>query len=454
MRMYRSLLWESSVRIAEKLRGCLSESRLGKRLIHVYPAMEHRLRFACVDLPLAKSVHRLQGSSEFLLLFLFVLPFLNLLPHPTVVLCVMTVFFQMLCAPMWIAYIRTLRLIDLSVLLLMLAALLSCIGAAGGRSAVSAGITVALCISLYFPTALICRSRMWKRRAAWTACISGGVCGLCGVLQYYLTELELKWVDASRFSDIGGRVTVFFGNPNVLAIFLLLCAPLTLFCILDVQTHWRGRGAACVSLAAMLLCLVLTWSRGAWLGILFSIFVFFLLYGKRSNAFLFWMLFPALCAIPYLPHNVRNRFASIGSIAESSIRYRLYTWKGVLRMLKAHPLGIGAGRDSFSKIYPRYAVSGTERVLHAHNLLLRLFCEWGIGGILLFILFAVFIVFYTLSHMQDQDRALTLACFSSLCAVGVMSLFDDIWYHYGLCALFWIVCGILCAQNGACHDKA
>ncbi len=445
MRACRSFLWESTLCITKKIRRRMSDSFLLRGMLIAYPIMERRNDIKNHGLNHSLVTSRLYAFCFFLLLLLF--PFINLLSHPTIALWAIGGLLWGLGMFNFIRGIRTFRLIDLSVFLLLIAALLSCFGAAGGSRAIFSGLTVTLCISFYFLSGTICRSWIWKRRAAWSLCISGGFCGLCGVLQYWLTDLELRWVDTTRFSDIGGRVTVFFKNPNILAVFLLLCIPIMLFCILDQQANRKGRMLACVSFALSLLCLVVTWSRGAWLGILFSMLVFLILHGTHSNAFLIWMLPPTLGAIPFLPRSVRNRFGSIGSVAESSIRYRLYTWQGVCRMIREHPFGIGAGQESFSAIYPIYAVSGTERVMHAHNLLLRILCEWGIGGFLLFILFCGLLVLYTFSRLQDENRTLTLACFSSLCAVGVMGMFDDIWYHYGLCALFWIVCGILCAER-------
>ena len=156
---------------------------------------------------------------------------------------------------------------------------------------------------------------------------------------------------------------------------------------------------------------------------------------------------PIGASVGFLPHAVRNRFSSIGALSESSIRYRLYTWRGVLRMLADHPFGIGVGAQAFSQTYVRYSVSGTETVMHAHNLFLRIMCDLGLAGVLTFSFFLMCLLFRVIGRLQSlptgESRLLTLSCFSSLLGCLIMGLFDDVWYHFGLTALFFIVCALL-----------
>ena len=116
-------------------------------------------------------------------------------------------------------------------------------------------------------------------------------------------------------------------------------------------------------------------------------------------------------------------------------------------MLTAHPFGIGVGNESFMQVYPLYAVSGTETVMHAHNLFLRLTCEIGVFGLLTFLCFLIVMILSFLSKLRSmpvgEGRLSTLSAACSIMGTLVMGIFDDIWYHYGLLALFFVVCALL-----------
>ena len=67
------------------------------------------------------------------------------------------------------------------------------------------------------------------------------------------------------------------------------------------------------------------------------------------------VLFFCILAIPFmpmiLPKSVLNRFLSIGNLTDSSLQYRLYTWKGSARILKENFWGgIGYGNTAFREI--------------------------------------------------------------------------------------------------------
>lgn len=91
----------------------------------------------------------------------------------------------------------------------------------------------------------------------------------------------------------------------------------------------------------MCVCMILTFSRGAWLGLLFAGLVFVLLLNPRLL-----LLAPFVMVALYfvLPDTVISRFTSIGNLTDNSTSYRVYIWIGVLAMLKDYWLcGIGPG---------------------------------------------------------------------------------------------------------------
>ena len=116
-----------------------------------------------------------------------------------------------------------------------------------------------------------------------------------GILQYifrwgYQSE---AWVDSDMFSSIQFRVASTLGNPNMLGQYLILMIPLGGAGLLNARS-WGARAFYFCCCGVMCLCMILTFSRGAWLGLLFAGAVFFVLLNPRLI-----MLAPFLLAALY-----------------------------------------------------------------------------------------------------------------------------------------------------------
>ncbi len=398
-----------------------------------------------------------------ILLLICVLPFLNLLKHPTLFLCVGA----LVCGGIWMKKAlsgkRSLRfgLIDLIVSLLALLFLFGGLVGIGGREGLFRGLAYFSVISFWFPASGFFAQSVWRKRAIRGIRLSSLFLGFLGIFQYFFTNIELKWTDMTRFSDIGGRVCGIYSNPNIFAVYLLLSAPFFLMGAADTSKGWNGRILNTAGYFTVLLCTILTWSRGAWLGMLVAFLLFILSDSRRSASLTLLAIPPLSLACLYLPHSVLNRFFSIGQLSESSIRYRLYTWKGVFRMLRAYPFGIGTGDAAFHTVYPQYAVSGTENVMHTHHLLLQVLTELGVFGALIFcilILLLFLMAFHTLRSLHGRRRIQMLGCFCAIVGALTMGMFDYPWYHLGNCFLFFTVAacfGAICIGEDRflCHSK-
>ncbi len=288
------------------------------------------------------------------------------------------------------------------------------------------GLIVAVMIAAYLPVRDMLADPSTCRRARLCTSIGVGVTAVYGCLQYFFGNLSVRWVDMRLFSDIGGRVTSFFSNPNILAVYLLFCFPLAPAGAVDRKTPISQRVLCGASAAMTVLCTVLTWTRGAWLGMMVQGVLFLTLHSRRTRKILLALPLLLPFAALTLPPQVLRRFLSIGSLADSSNLYRIHTWRGVLRMLAAHPWGIGVGERAFRRIYPAHAVMGTETVMHAHNVFLQVACELGVAGGILFLVLVV----HTLWRARRSTRVLPLA------GLAVMGLFDHLWYAPTMAYLF------------------
>lgn len=271
-----------------------------------------------------------------------------------------------------------------------------------------------------------------------------------GVAQYVFGLGATTWHDTSLFSDIEGRVVSTFENPNVLAEYLIMLIPLAFALMLTSEKH-SSRSAAFVTLCTSTLCLVFTWSRGAWLGFLFSAVIMLIMYSKNVFAF----ILSGIALLPFLPFvlpdSIINRFTSIGNLADTSTSYRVNIWSGVMRMLKDYWFsGIGTGNPAFTEVYPAYSLSGIESAPHSHNLFLQIITEHGIIVLLLFLLIIFFYaqsVFTFNKYEPTGKKYIPVAMMCGIFAVLVQGLTDYVWYNYRVYLIFWIIIGLTTAAR-------
>ena len=217
-----------------------------------------------------------------------------------------------------------------------------------------------------------------------------------------------------------------------------------------------GRAFYLACCALMCLCMILTFSRGAWLGLLFAGAVFFILLSPR----LMLLIPPALALMWFtLPKTVIDRFASIGNLADASTAYRVHIWMGTLDMLKDYWLcGIGPGAEAFNMVYPAYSYNGIDAP-HSHNLFLQITCDAGAAAlavflILLFVYFRMMCV--SLSREKDWTSRLNQVAFTGGAAgFLVQAMTDYSFYNYRVLFLFWVflALGALCARRSELPER-
>ncbi|MDE7262145.1 MAG: O-antigen ligase family protein [Oscillospiraceae bacterium] len=276
-----------------------------------------------------------------------------------------------------------------------------------------------------------------------------------GILQYLFRwgYQSAAWVDSDMFSSIQFRVASTLQNPNMLGQYLLLLIPLGGAKLLTAKS-WEKRIYCFCCCGVMCLCMILTFSRGAWLGLLFAGVVFFVLLYPRIIPWLI-LAAPFLAAGMYfvLPETIVSRFTSIGNMNDASTSYRVFIWMGTLAMLKNYWLcGIGPGSEAFNRVYPAYGYNGIIAP-HSHNLFLQLVCDAGIAALAVFLI-VLFVYFRTmcgaLSREKNWDnRVLQIAFTAGVCGFLVQAMTDYSFYNYRVMFLFWayLALGGLAAQR-------
>lgn len=277
-----------------------------------------------------------------------------------------------------------------------------------------------------------------------TALLAVGVAvSVYGFYQFLFPEqFHNVWTDEDMFSSIAFRVYSTLDNPNVLGEYFLLMIPLGCAMLLTADT-WGKRAMCLAATGIMGVCLILTYSRGCYLGLLFAAAVFLVLLDKRF--LIAGIVAVALCPL-YLPESVLSRFTSIGNMADTSTSYRVYIWMGTLAMLRDYWFcGVGPGMDAYNMVYPEYAYNAITAP-HSHNLFLQIMCDTGISGILVFLILIVSfyrMMFTAIAHEADRKaRIFQIAGTSAVTGFLVQSMTDYTFYNYRVMLLFWVMLGL------------
>ncbi|WP_069648886.1 O-antigen ligase family protein [Caloranaerobacter ferrireducens] len=258
-----------------------------------------------------------------------------------------------------------------------------------------------------------------------------------GLYQYKVgIKLDRAWVDVSINPDINTRVFSVFGNPNILAEYLIMSIPIS------ISLFWSTKKLLkklifLVSSLILIGTLILTFSRGGWLGFAFGLLIFVVLVEKR----LLLSLIPAgVLAIFIMPSSVIHRITTIGNLSDSSNAYRIKVWTITLDIIRDNWMtGVGFGYIPFRETFIKYI--RTMNVYHAHNMYLETLAEMGIGGFVLFISFIFIIYKYAIiTLMKNNDRYLrtiTAGVLAGLSSVLFHGLFENVLYLPRIIITFW-----------------
>ncbi len=343
-----------------------------------------------------------------------------------------------------------------------------------------------VCLMLgYFLTVELFTGREWLIKAS-VGCVASAVVESVYALILYFTGggySSKAWLDDEMFESIGGRAVGSLENPNMLGEYLILIIPIALVMLIGRGEGMR-RSSAFISLAVMGACLILTWSRGAWIGLIFAVLVLLLMWHRRS----LWLIFAGILSLPFvtsvMPETILQRFTSIGNLSDSSTSYRVHIWRSSVHMIEDNFLsGIGIGEGAWRQIYPIYSLMGVEAAPHSHNLYMQIWLELGVLGLIMFLAFILclyssgFTLFAQLSdngvsiksdlsknllftggdrddlsaeRMKTQLRLSSAGPLCGIFAVLVQGMTDYSWYNYRIFLMFWLAAGLASAyvRNG------
>lgn len=242
-------------------------------------------------------------------------------------------------------------------------------------------------------------------------------------------------------------------HPNVMAGSLALILPISLGWFLFA---WREltileKLLAFFSSLSMLIVLVLTQSRGAWIAI-FAVLVFFPLFRWKWGWILSLFGILATAGLVYAIGitRVMNAIVSGGSIR--GIQGRMEIWERAYYMIRDFPF-TGIGMGSFTQVadalYP-FSIANPGTIFHAHNLFLQIGADLGIIGLFAWVaIFVIHLVQAWKSRLDGIKRnqlligAAGFALASSFLVMAIHGVTDAVvWGMVRPAPLVWAIWGI------------
>jgi putative inorganic carbon (HCO3(-)) transporter len=328
--------------------------------------------------------------------------------------------------------------------------------------ALSGLVKLTLYLLLFVLLAKVLRSPRLRSLLIMGYLLTALIVSVGGIRQWFFGAAALAtWVDAESTLAGTTRVYSYLGNPNLLAAYLLPASMLSAAAMFAWK-GWLPKALAVVMALVNSACLVLTFSRGGWIGFVVAGFVLMILlvywysvYLPRvwrpwaipivlgiSTAFVIVSVF----SVPQL----RDRFLSIFAGREdSSNNFRLNVWAAVQNMIRDRPiLGIGPGNEAFNRVYPRYQRAGYT-ALSAYSVFLEIAVETGFIGLGCFI----WLLLVTLNQGWLQLRRLRkfssregfwlMAAIATLCGMLAHGLVDTVWYRPQVSTLWWLMVALV-----------
>lgn len=273
------------------------------------------------------------------------------------------------------------------------------------------------------------------------------------IIAMWMTKdiINVGWEHIDAEIRLGGPFG--FGGENDMAAFLVYY-PVIAFTIALFESRLIQKMIYGGIFGVSLFPLILSMSRGAYLGI--SIVIFFVAIARFR-----WLLpVIAIAAISYqfwVPGAVQHRMESTvitsnetvgGRVPgphemernlEESSALRVRIWRGAFRMIESYPV-TGIGYNAFQLAVPQYA--NMEWGMDAHNMYLRVAAEMGLIALMVFLaLFWVPFLSAWSVYRSTKDRFMRgwlLGLMACICGIIIVNIFGSRFVREELVGLYWV----------------
>ena len=333
-------------------------------------------------------------------------------------------------------------------------------------AALSGLIKLTLNIFLFMLLARILRIKELRSGLILVYLATATVVSIYGLRQWFFgAEALATWVDPASNAASSTRVYSYLRNPNLLAGYLMPAVGFSAMAVF-AWPKWLPRLLAAVLYAVNSACLVLTFSRGGWLGFVAASFVMLVLlvFLWKPQFPKFWQRWalPLLLvgstafvvASVVLVPQIRDRVVSIANVrGDSSNNFRMNVYASVFNMIQARPvIGIGPGNEAFNQIYPKFQKVGFT-ALSAYSIYFETLVEAGVVGLVSFgwmLVVALQQGWAQLNRLQSEAGEVIskegywlIGTLAGMTGLLVQGAFDTVWYRPQISTLWWMLLAIV-----------
>jgi hypothetical protein len=253
-----------------------------------------------------------------------------------------------------------------------------------------------------------------------------------GIVGSFYSFGQVLGQDLSGWStNFGGRSFSTLGNPVFWAGHLLVLLPLALYLAVsaDGKTEkrlWLG------ALAVLMLSLLITQTRGAWLGVLGEAAVLVFLLGKRNRTskLILMGVIVFLLAIFLVP-SLKGRAISIFQYKNQDAKGRYFLWQAAFEQWKQKKW-LGQGPGGYANRFQQTQMELSQRLpyrpyltaFHAHNEYLEFLAERGLLGCLAGFYLLRALIFRRVKKKKPEPFGSAEAELAVMTGIGIQSLFN------------------------------
>lgn len=239
--------------------------------------------------------------------------------------------------------------------------------------------------------------------------------------------------------NVGG-LTIFraigvFPDPHMGAFFWEICFIWSVFYAIQHKSFLYSLFSGVIVLA-----LLLTFSRGAYMGIFLvgmSMFVFSFFYYKKAQTLLFLSFISIFILFSFFPSNlILERTLSSFSLVDTSNQGRLFMWWFAWDVLQENPWGVGVGGYAL-EVLPS---AQYRDPIYAHNLYLDIMVEVGLLAGIFFILWIAQAIL--MGYKVRKQMIYGWAIIFSLSIFSIHAFFDTPLYSVHVLPLFLMVMAV------------
>lgn len=331
---------------------------------------------------------------------------------------------------------RKVRVLTILIVVFMLMSIFSITYAASKTAVISEAMRFMEYVILFY-LILINADTEFVNRGMMLFYISMLVSAAYGIFQF---TFNLSSFEVGSYIN-RGRVYATFDNPNYwgAAVNLIIFFPLISF----IENKEDRKSYNIVIFIALLANLILSFTRGSWLG--FALGLLFLAVIRYRK----WLLgLPFIAVISMLIPFIRDRLLSILQFQDTTLG-RIKLWKTGWYMFKDH-FWFGVGNGNFLTYYPEYIKKHPTLTVYknqatVHNSYLKMLAELGIFGGLIFtgIYGMMFYMIYSLLKKTKKYKVHVLAFLGFWIAYLFQNLLNNLMFIPQLNVFVWIITAIL-----------